>query len=186
MAVGMDVSKPANRLLLQNALARGVIAVAHAKPEFAMQPFGPTHPPDLFSPWSADCLEVVLYMDKHSASINGLGLTEHLGHPITTARISLNGSVFTDFSYISQDAALTVGVSPSGDGLPKADEQSTSILADEITRSLPPKPILLSQSATETLHGANMDIKIATKVLSRFLIREPADGFSRSSAIHEG
>ncbi|KAJ7785194.1 pyridoxal phosphate-dependent transferase [Mycena maculata] len=195
--VEMDLSNPRNRQLLENGLDRGLIAVASSNPEFAMQPFSNAHRPAFFSPWS-DGFKVALYADDSDSK--GPGLVETLGKPITAATISLGSNVFSDWSYINQDAVLSVGV---GSGLGAVAsikaQQDIQVLTDQTTKTLAPRPIILGRNVEESLerfglvppptcafNSVDGGHCSSTEILSRFLVREPADDFGRKLLIREG
>ncbi|KAJ7043065.1 pyridoxal phosphate-dependent transferase [Mycena alexandri] len=130
----MDLSIEAHRRLVEDGLRKGLIAVASAKPEFAMQPFTDAHPPTFFAPW-ADGISVTLYVDD--CDRNGPGLVSHLGKPIATATINLGSNVFADWSLLNDDAAL------------KLDENATETQFTRSTTTRPSSRFLIRPPADE-------------------------------------
>jgi hypothetical protein len=104
MLSGVDMASAADRARLESLLCTGLIAMAHTKPEFAMQPFSDAHPPAFFVPWT-DEFGVTLYADTLDSEVPGL--VTHLSKPVGTATVILGSNVFTDWSHINQDAAFS-------------------------------------------------------------------------------
>ncbi|KAJ7024490.1 hypothetical protein C8F04DRAFT_1192305 [Mycena alexandri] len=89
-------------LLIEGGLRKGLIAVASAKPEFAMQPFTDAHLPTLFVLWS----DGIALPCTDDCDRNEPGLVGHLGRRMATATIGLGSNVFADWCHLNSDAAL--------------------------------------------------------------------------------